>query len=593
MGRATSFKPRIFWRYTSFRSILLVYFIAIIAIPFFGLGILGPVLYSRKLSEENSSHTSQMLGQVTKNIDYHIEEIDKLNVLISSDDNVKEFFQHGTSAISNDRILLYLENIVKSHPEIAGILLVNRFDQTISNELVRITRDSLLTEKWYTYAVGETQRSHLFPRPLGRNIRTTKPYEAEDVVSVVRAIDIGPPEDPDGVVLIDVKLSVIEDILADTKLGKSGFFFILDEMNEIVYAPTNDIVFRVNPRWFSGVSSSHQLVRQIGGRSYQIISLQSAYTSWKTIGVFPLEEMLKEVIYLRTYSLIVTFVTIVLAVLASFFFSASIARPIVELLHLMNQAEHGDLTVRYHDKGHDEIDRLGEGFNNMLEKIQKLIDLVYLEQKNIREAELKILQAQIKPHFLYNTLDTIHWMAKEHGAKDVEELVTALTRLFRVGLSGGREIITIQEEIEHVQSYLFIQNVRYEGKFDYSIDVEEEILQKGTLKILLQPLVENAIYHGIKEVRRKGHISVTGRKEGTAVIFEVKDNGIGMDTEQIDDLTHVLNGENVDSERRGYALFNVNDRVRLSFGLEYGLHIESEKSVGTTVILRLPLMEVN
>lgn len=174
----------------------------------------------------------------------------------------------------------------------------------------------------------------------------------------------------------------------------------------------------------------------------------------------------------------------------------------------MRQAETGDFSIRFSENRQDEIGQLGQSFNRMIEEISNLIDQVYHEQQRKRETELRVLQEQIKPHFLYNTLDTIQWMAQEHGAQDIVDMVSALTQLFRVGLSKGQEMIPLREELRHVESYLFIQKVRYEDKFDYTISINPGIDQLRVLKVILQPLVENAIYHGIKERRGKGHILV-------------------------------------------------------------------------------------
>jgi two-component system sensor histidine kinase YesM len=221
--------------------------------------------------------------------------------------------------------------------------------------------------------------------------------------------------------------------------------------------------------------------------------------------------------------------------------------------------------------------------------------MVYQDQKNLREAELRVLQAQIKPHFLYNTLDTIQWMAREHGADDVASLVAALTKLFRLGLSGGREIIPVRDELEHVRSYLTIQQARYEDAFDYEIDVPEELLTRGILKVVLQPMVENAIYHGIKERRGKGKLLIRGRLEGDALEFRVRDDGAGIPGERLASLNALLASSDVPPEARnrdsGFAIMNVNARIRLSAGSGYGVSIESVFGEWTEVILRMPSME--
>ena len=348
----------------------------------------------------------------------------------------------------------------------------------------------------------------LLPRPVGRNLRNTPGYSADDVVSIVKAVIDPRTGRARGVVLIDMKLQVVQDIFVDMKVGQGGFLFIEDAEGGTVYAPVNPVVYRVRGDWLAGPQTS--VIRRIQGADYQILAQSSDYTGWKTIGVFPLNEIMGQVSLIRYYSFIIAGVTLFIAAVASIFFTGSIARPVIALRVLMKEAEEGNLAVRFQGREEDEIGHLGKSFNTMIEEIQKLIDLVYREQQSKREAELKTLQEQIKPHFLYNTLDTIHWMAQARGANDIVQIVSALTSLFRIALSKGKEMISLSDELEHVRSYLIIQKLRYEDKFDYSLCVQDDVLPYMVLKLTLQPLVENAIYHGIKE--RRGHGIHPGRR---------------------------------------------------------------------------------
>jgi two-component system sensor histidine kinase YesM len=332
-------------------------------------------------------------------------------------------------------------------------------------------------------------------------------------------------------------------------------------------------------------------VRAIHGADYQIISQDSPYTRWKTIGVFPLNEIYGQVSTIRYYSLIIAGVTVLVALIASFFFSGSIARPVIELRSLMKEAEDGNLAVRFEGKQEDEIGHLGKSFNTMIEEVQKLIDMVYREQQSKREAELKTLQEQIKPHFLYNTLDTIRWMAEEHAASDIVEVVGALTSLFRIGLARGKEMICVRDELEHVRSYLIIQKARYEDKFDFTLAAQDDVMPCMVLKLTLQPIVENAIYHGIKERRGKGTIRVEAIRRDGILVLRVTDDGIGMGPERLAELRALLETEHAESSAHGgYGMSNVNERIRLSFGRTYGIHFVSVPGGGTTVEVLHPLI---
>jgi two-component system sensor histidine kinase YesM len=258
----------------------------------------------------------------------------------------------------------------------------------------------------------------------------------------------------------------------------------------------------------------------------------------------------------------------------------------------MRRAEAGDFDIQFKSGNQDEIGQLGRSFNNMIIEIRKLIDQVYEEQKKKREAELKILQAQIKPHFLYNTLDTIQWMAKERKADDVAVMIIALTNLFRIGLSKGKETISVSEEIEHIKSYLFIQKARYENKLKYEIVVDPEVMQEIVIKLTLQPLVENAIYHGIKERRGEGNIKIEVRKIDDKLCLCVMDNGAGIPADKLIKLQSVLSGTNVNKAEEdlpGFGLFNVHERIRLAYGERYGVQIYSVLGEGTKVEVWYPI----
>lgn len=288
---------------------------------------------------------------------------------------------------------------------------------------------------------------------------------------------------------------------------------------------------------------------------------------------------------------------IILGVLffGSLFFSVlisnSISKPIKELSLTTNQVAMGNLSVRSDITSGAEVKVLSESLNIMIEKLSNLIETVKQEQSNLREAELKLLQEQINPHFLYNTLDTIIWLAESGKREEVVEMVSSLSRYFRTSLSKGDNVITLKEEELHVRSYLQIQQLRYEDIMEYEIFLPAELSKCSIPKITLQPIVENALYHGIKNKRGKGKIIISGRQEGNLLILTVSDNGLGM-TE--DRLHQVLKGLEYRDEKRKdfYGLFNINERIRLYYGADYGIQIQSRFQIGTEVEIRIPIREI-
>lgn len=267
----------------------------------------------------------------------------------------------------------------------------------------------------------------------------------------------------------------------------------------------------------------------------------------------------------------------------------SVTGPIKGLCMAAEEMGEGDFDSRIEVESGNEIQILAKGFDQMRGKIKTLIQDVKIEQSNLRATELKLLQVQINPHFLYNTLDAIVWMAEGGQNKEVISMTTSLSDFFRTALSGGRDFITVAEEEKHVHSYLRIQRYRYQDILEYKIHIDQELYPCRVLKMTLQPIVENALYHGIKNKRGKGMIQIRGYEKDGKVIFEVEDNGIGMTEEKLKNLRwKIRNYTGEGEEGRGFGLVNVEERLKLNYGKEYGLHIDSKEGKGTIVYICVP-----
>lgn len=287
---------------------------------------------------------------------------------------------------------------------------------------------------------------------------------------------------------------------------------------------------------------------------------------------------------------IIIFIAILLgAIVLSRKIMTGITEPIRKLSDAAKKAGSGDLEVRAQESSSDELAVLNESFNQMLEKIGQLVEGIRIEQINLRQTELKVLQAQINPHFLYNTLDSIIWLAESGEKEQVVQMVSSLSDFFRTTLSKGRDYITIQEEETHIRSYLKIQQFRYRDILEYEIQIPREMSQYPILKLTLQPLVENALYHGIKNKRGVGRIRITGKEEPERLVLCVQDDGIGMKPEQLAGVRDMTGGRSDDASRSsGFGLFNVNQRLQLNYGAEYGLRIDSTYGEGTAVTVVIP-----
>ena len=287
------------------------------------------------------------------------------------------------------------------------------------------------------------------------------------------------------------------------------------------------------------------------------------------------------------FSIIAFALILVLFLFLSYYIPLSITSPIRRLTQVTDQVARGDLTVRSDVTGGVEAQVLSDSLNTMIDKINELLEQVKTEQIRLRKAEFELLQSQINPHFLYNTLDAIVWLAEAGEQKKVVKMVGSLSDFFRISLNQGQDILEVKEELQHVRSYLEIQQMRYQDILQYEICVPEELNHCQIPKITLQPLVENALYHGIKNKRGKGMIRIEGELEGEDCILRITDNGKGMTPERLEQVREGIRDRKA-RETDIYGLYNVNERIRLKFGENYGITITSTYGEGTCVTVRLP-----
>ena len=383
---------------------------------------------------------------------------------------------------------------------------------------------------------------------------------------------------------LDLSFSSISSYINHVSIGQRGYCFLMDREGNIVYHPQQQLLY-------AGLKSedTESLASLADGTYvadtviYCVNSIQDS--DWRVVGVSYVDEMVnRNVTEMIHLSCLLAVVVLAAAVLTSWLLFRLLGHPLRGLADAMERFEADADHFTYRPVGGTrEVQELSNSFEHMVLRIQQLMTTVREEEVNLRKTELKALQAQINPHFLYNTLDSIAWMCEQGRNTDAVKMVHALARLFRISISKGHELIPISKEIEHAESYLQIQKYRYKNQFTYEFQVDPECLDYYCNKITLQPIIENAINHGLDLLVEEGRITVQVCQDGEDILFFVQDNGVGMSEEQ---LRTILQHDPKD--RTGIGIKNVNDRLKIYFGKQYGLHISSELDVGTCVEIRMP-----
>lgn len=385
-------------------------------------------------------------------------------------------------------------------------------------------------------------------------------------------------------VSLDLSFSNISGYINNVSIGQRGYCFLMDRAGDIVYHPQQQLLY-------AGLKAEDTAaLAALEDGSYAddtvIYSLTSvADSDWRVVGVSYVDELVnRNVREMLGLFLGLAILVLAAALLTSWLLSQLLSRPLRDLSAAMEDFERdaGGFTYRP-SGGTREVRELSSSFGHMVLRIQQLMTTVRQEEVKLRKTELKALQAQINPHFLYNTLDSIAWMCEQGRSTDAVNMVHALARLFRISISRGHELIPIARELEHAEHYLEIQTCRYKNQFTYAFHVDSACLDYYCNKITLQPIIENAILHGLDLLVDEGHIDVQVCQEGEDILFCVQDNGVGMSPEQVSAIL-----EQDTQDRTGIGIKNVNDRLQIYFGKGYGLRIVSELDMGTRVEIRMP-----
>ena len=533
-------------------------------------------------------YMQQLTGQINYNIDTYIKYMENISSMLKNNSDVKRFLTLDITdeeqALAKNRALEQIRTILKVREDICNIGVIGTNGRYILNNDEKINPYIDVKEKfWYKRAL-EKKDGFMISSSHVQNIAE---YKYPWVVSLSSAIT---EEDNNiGVLLVDLNYKVIDNLCKGVQLDDNSYIFLIDENGSLVYHPNQNLIYSgLKVERINEVLSCKEsfFITQVDEEEYLYTIAKSETTGWRAVGVVKMKDLLVYNILAKNMYLIVTAIIVIVAIALSIHLSKRITKPIRALEDAMRKSELGEFeAAEIEILETNEIGRLGKTFNIMNKKIQQLIEEKVQDEKLKRKSELKALQAQINPHFLYNTLESIIWMAEGGKNKEVVQMTAQLARLLRQSISNGLESVSIKQEMSYVNNYLSIQKMRYRDQLSYTLDVAESIEQHRIIKLLLQPLIENAIYHGIKYKEGGGSILVKGYEENDKIVFEINDDGVGMDEET---LSNIFKEKEVSLKRNGVGVYNVYSRLKLHYGQEGDMLYESSLNQGTKVKILIP-----
>ena len=457
----------------------------------------------------------------------------------------------------------------------------------VANEKEQV---NIITQQWFTDAVGQMENLH-FSTPHVQNLFDDPTYRYYWVVSLSRAVELTSNGTSTlGVLLVDMNYSSIEQILKKANVGNSSeYVYLIDGKGEIIYHPRQKLIYTdlYQENNIEAAGYEDGSTEEIFQGEKRLVTVKTvSYTGWKIVSVVPMSSFDMGMTGTKYFVIMLVTVCLLAVILLNQLVSASIAMPLKKLNNSVKEWESGNLNPYIYIGGTMEVEHLGRTLKSTVEQIRQLMQDIVVEQEEKRKSELDALQSQINPHFLYNTLDSIVWMIEGERYEDAVFMITQLASLFRISLSRGKTVISVEDELKHARNYMNIQKVRYKNIFEVRFDIDEDILQCCTVKLVVQPLLENAIYYGVECMDGDGEIEVRGYRRNDDVYIEVTDNGLGIPENEVEQLLRENN--RVHKRGSGVGLLNVHNRIRLRFGEKYGLEIESVPDEGTTVRIHLP-----
>lgn len=576
-------------------------FAAFILVTIFALAVDTLVWYvnsSKIILNNATNYASDNIRRANDNLELILRDMDNYSAAIALDQTyVKDYILNSGDKSQYDQLQLqrglsnYIETFYTYRAYIRAITIAGVNGQNMFSGTPEFFQN-IMGQSWSKKILGLRGRS-IFIKHYPEEYDILRQGNNISTLTIGRAVMDG--ENPIGIVLLDINDDLIEKTF-DIKALQNSYIFVMQNDGNLIYSSDSTVKAKnAKDTYLSSIygtvinDANYTAVQKLKGKGYLVVTYKSDYTGWTTVGIIQESTLTDDFMRLRNNTMWVVVLVCMMVLIVSILISSQITKNLKKLRNSMKSVEEGNLEINPYIDSRDEVGELSEGFVSMLQKIRSLMQELRIRERQKRSVELKALQAQISPHFLYNTLNTIRYLAQLQNVHNVEEVTTSLIELLRISIGSGEQFISVRAEIDHVKNYLNIQKYKYADSFSVTFNIEDEIMEYKTLKLILQPMVENALIHGLEPCRQNGLISIKAYRDVTSVKLLVTDNGVGMTEEEIG--IALKSRSNVDRLRfSSIGISNVDERIKLHFGDKYGVRIFSQPDLYTTIEISIPLI---
>lgn len=574
----------------SMQQKLLIVFLFLVTLPIILVSYASSYSYSKSIEANTTAYATEITSKMMGRLDDYVTDLYNMSAMpLYNSDFLEDLADPGIELDKLKSMDLYIANLNKIKPDTVSVYVFDRFDHVFYNIKSGGKRSNLNDVKSiWTELAAEGGGRPMLVSTQEVSTEGKSPYYA---FSVIRQLKELSNMRPIGTIVFDTNINAINRQIQDVDEVTKGKTVLVDENNSVIYDSDKRIIthnLSKDEAILQATERRGSFRIQMNEKPYICTYAKSTLTNWKMLVYIPLEEATRQASITRDFTLLTTVAFITFASFIAIASSYALTRPLNKIKRLMQEVQTGNLNVSFNLKYRDEVGLLGRHFNMMIGRVQHLLEEVKLTQARKKEAEQIALQSQINPHFIYNTLEMIRMTAEMNDDEEVSEMTYILGKLLRYGVNHAYRSVTVRDEIEHLHNYMTLQNMRFSNKYKLIVDIPEAIYSYSCMKLMFQPIVENAIHHAFKNKQGTGTIIISAGYEADNLRVAVTDDGIGMDEKGLRALEDHMAGKRMIDSGRGIGLRNVHERIKLQYGEDYGLKVASSVEKGTIVMLCLP-----